>query len=130
MPRKLSGDQKQQLTERLSSDAGHNVVIVSTMLDHEAGDFADSFVEPFRDGKWMVAPRVTNWIRPEDGVMIGMVDAQIFPGENALDSALTSAAIKHRLTQITGDDTHAISPWFTSGSLYLLIGAKPRAEAQ
>ena len=130
MPRKLSGDYRRQFTKMLLSDAGHNVVIVSAMLDHEAGDFADSFVEPFRDGKWTVPPRVTNWICPKDGVTIGRVDENPLPGENALDAALTAAAIKHSIKPITGDDTHAISPWFAPGTLYLLIGAKPRAETQ
>jgi hypothetical protein len=98
------------------------------MQDHEAADFADSFVQPFRDGKWTVGPRVTNWARPKDGVTIGRVDEKPLLGEKVLDLALTSAVIPHRSEQIMGDDAQAIYPWFTPGTLYLMIGAKPRAE--
>jgi hypothetical protein len=129
-PRGLRDDQKQQFSDSLLGEPGHSVVIVSPVLDHEAGDFSDRFVKPFRDGKWTVSSRVTNWLRPEDGVTIRRVDEKVLPGEKALDSALTSAGIKHRSKQITGDDTHAISPWFTSGTLYLLIGAKPKVDTQ
>ena len=67
----------------------------------------------FKNCKWTVAPRVVNWIRSIDGVTIGRVDPEVLPGENILDAALTSANIKHRTKQITGDDIRAISPWFT-----------------
>ena len=60
MPRHLRDDHKRQFMATLSSNAGYSVVIVSAMLDHEAGDFVDDFVEPFRDCKWTVAPRVIN----------------------------------------------------------------------
>ena len=65
---------------------------------------------------------------PQDGVTIGRVDDTPLPGETTLNAALTAAGTKHRRNQITGDDAHAISPWFTAGTLYLLIGAKPRAD--
>jgi hypothetical protein len=128
MPRLLAGDERQKFTSILLGDPGRTTVIVSALLDHEAGDFANSFVQPFKDGKWTVEPRVTNWIRPQDGVTIGTIDDTPLPGQATLVAALTAAAIKHRLKQITGDDAQAISPRFTAGTLYLFICAKPRGQ--
>ena len=67
---------------------------------------------------------------PQDGVTVARVDDKALPGENILDAALTSANIKHIIKKITGDDTRAISPWFTSGTLYLLIGPKSETALQ
>jgi hypothetical protein len=133
LPRRLTGDQKSQLTKLLSGVLG-GVVIVSKMADGESADFADDFDSSIRAAQWETL-RVVNHITREYGVFIGTFKgtaAGDIASSNVkrLGDALTSIGVPYREKTFDEKDEGSTSPHFQAGYLYLVVTSKPPVEPE
>jgi hypothetical protein len=127
-PRRLTGEQKSRLSDRLKQNPG-NIVIVSAILDGESSDFANDLNDVFTTSGWKTL-RYSNRITEERGILIGTVEGTKDGGEaEEIKEILATVDIEARPSSFKSDD-HTTSPWFEKGVLYLVINHKPDVKTK
>jgi len=124
-PRRLSGEQREAMSNILRAVPGTPIIVVSRLLDPESSDFADDLAAALTASYWVHVSRDSDWTRSDRGVFIATLSGTKLPEAEMLAAALDAANIKHNALVISGEDIHRISPGFQPGVLYLLIGSKP-----
>jgi hypothetical protein len=125
-PRRIRGEQRQEMIAVLSAARPSGIAVVSRLLDSEGQDFAEDIAAVFKASKWQEMS-FSNWTRSDKGVFIATVEGTA-PEPTDLSlvvAALDAAKITHTTIVISGEDINRMSPHFQPLVLYLLIGAKP-----
>jgi len=138
-PRRLTGEQKNELTKLLKSFPDPiGMVIVSCLLDGESSDFADDFDAAIGNGgaKWKTL-RLKDRLTLNAGISLGVFDGTpkldpwgrpILKLKQRIGDALTAIGVSYHDVTFGKDDLHSTGRQFEPGPIYLVVEHKPPIE--
>ena len=99
--------------------------VVSRVLDTESMDFADDLASALKEAHWKPI-RIKTLLSREYGLLIGTTSEEFNAKEpvRALDNALTSIGVPHRVAVFTAGDL-SITPHIEINALYLVVHGHP-----
>jgi len=135
-PRRLTGEQKAELTKTLKAYPDPiGVVIVSPLLDTEGSDFADDFDAAFgeKGANWKTV-RLKDRLTQNTGISLGVYEGTpkldpfgrpILQLKQRIADALTAVGIPSHDVTFGEGDLHSTARQFERGPIYLVIEHKP-----
>jgi hypothetical protein len=102
----------------------YGIGIVSTLLDPEAREYAEDFIEVEKGAHWETVVDI-GWTRSDPGLFVATCDGGNSPITGLVEKALDAAHVPYKEIPLSSED-HTAAIGFTKGATYILVGHKPR----